>query len=76
MGNRRKKIPLFGLVIGVICSLALNYYLLAIPGFAYAGAAIGIISLELIATLWNLNKLRTHMQGFQKGLTSGTFFII
>ncbi|SDP10120.1 stage V sporulation protein B [Paenibacillus sp. yr247] len=71
-----KKTPLIGLIIGVICSLTLNYYLIAIPGFTYAGAAIGILSLELIAALWNMNTLRTYTKGILKGLTSSTIVII
>lgn len=71
-----KKTPLIGLIIGVICSLTLNYYLIPIPGFTYAGAAIGILSLELIAALWNLKTLRTYTKVFLKGLTSSTLVII
>ena len=53
-----------------------NYYLIAIPGFTYAGAAIGILSLEMIAALWNMNALRTCTQGIRKGLFLGTMVII
>ncbi|GIP31657.1 oligosaccharide flippase family protein [Paenibacillus sp. J2TS4] len=49
-----KKTPLSGLIAGCICSAALHFALLGIPGFAYAGAAIGILSLELVSALWNL----------------------
>jgi len=71
-----KKTPLIGLIIGTVCSLTLNYYLIAIPGFTYAGAAIGILSLEMIAALWNMNALRTCTQGIRKGLFLGTMVII
>ncbi|SDN94061.1 stage V sporulation protein B [Paenibacillus sp. yr247] len=70
-----KKTPLFGLIIGVICSLTLIYYLITIPGFTYAGPAIGILSLELIPVLWNMKTLRTFTIGFPKGLTSSTVVI-
>lgn len=71
-----KKTPLIGLIIGSVCSLILNYFLIAIPGFTYAGAAIGILSLEMIAALWNMNALRTCTQGIRKGLFIGTMVII
>jgi len=71
-GTGNKKTPLTGLIAGVVCSVTLNYWLLAIPGFAYAGAAIGILSLELIATLWNVIELRRYTNGLMKGLLSGT----
>lgn len=45
--------PLQGLVLAIIGSVLCNYMLIAIPGFGYAGAVIGILSLELIAALWN-----------------------
>lgn len=75
-GIGERKTPLIGLIIGVVCSFILNYYFIAIPGFAYGGAAIGILSMELIAALWNLNALRSYLKGFQKGLTSSTIVII
>ncbi|MFD0681966.1 MULTISPECIES: oligosaccharide flippase family protein [unclassified Paenibacillus] len=75
-GTGNKKTPLVGLIIGVICSLTLNYFLIAIPGFTYAGAAIGILSLELIAALWNMNALRTYTKGFLKGIISRTIVIV
>jgi len=75
-GIGNKKTPLIGLIIGVICSLALNYYLLSIPGFAYAGAAIGILSLELIPALWNINVLRRYTKRVVNGLFSSTTIIV
>jgi stage V sporulation protein B len=75
-GTGNKKTPLIGLIVGVICSVTLNYYLLSIPGFAYAGAAMGILSLELIAALWNMNVLRAFTKGVLKGLFSSTTAII
>ncbi|WP_165972428.1 oligosaccharide flippase family protein [Paenibacillus piri] len=74
-GTGNKKTPLTGLIVGVICSLTLNYCLLAVPGFAYAGAAIGILSLELIAALWNLNGLRRYTKGVMDGLLPGTVVV-
>ncbi|MFD0696767.1 oligosaccharide flippase family protein [Paenibacillus sp. GCM10027628] len=71
-----KKNPLIGLIIGVMISLALNYYLIAIPGITYVGAATGMLSLEMIAALWNMKKLRTYMKGLLNGLTSSTIVII
>jgi stage V sporulation protein B len=75
-GTGDKNTPLVGLIIGAVCSVALNYYLIAIPGFTYAGAAIGILSLELIAALWNMNALRTYTKRFLTGLSSSTIVII
>jgi stage V sporulation protein B len=75
-GTGDRNTPLIGLTIGAVCSVALNYYLIAIPGFTYAGAAIGILSLELIAALWNMNRLRTYTKRILTGLSSSTIVII
>jgi stage V sporulation protein B len=75
-GTGDKHTPLIGLIIGAVCSVTLNYYLIAIPGFTYAGAAIGILSLELIAAFWNMNRLRTYTKRILTGLSSSTIVII
>lgn len=57
--QERKHTPLFGLVIGICISILLQYIVIAIPGFGYTGASIGILLLEAIATVWNLRALQS-----------------
>lgn len=56
--QERKHTPLFGLVMGIGISVLLQYVVIAIPGFGYTGASVGILLMETIATLWNLRALR------------------
>ncbi|WP_149867672.1 MATE family efflux transporter [Paenibacillus larvae] len=58
-----KRAPLTGLILGLICSTVLGYYLTAIPGFGYAGAAISVLVLELTALLWNVAVLQKRYKG-------------
>ncbi|MFC3748891.1 oligosaccharide flippase family protein [Paenibacillus sp. GCM10012306] len=55
-----KKAPFWGLLSGLACSTFAQYMLVGIPGFGYAGAAIAIISMELVSSLWNLKALHIH----------------
>ncbi|MFW5434843.1 oligosaccharide flippase family protein [Paenibacillus apiarius] len=57
--QERKNSPLMGLIGGIGLSTVLLYFLLAIPGFGYKAAAIGTLSLETVAVLWNLKALRS-----------------
>ncbi len=66
-GNQ--KAPLFGLAAGILCSAGLNFGLLGIPGFAYAGAAIGLLSLDLVSMLWNLIAISRQ----KRTILSGSF---
>lgn len=54
----RKRAPLAGLIAGVSITLILLYFLMAIPGFEYAGAAIAFLSMELVAAVWNMRALK------------------
>lgn len=54
----RKKVPLTGLIVGICVSALSHYFLVRIPGFGYAGAAIGILALEFVAVVWNICALR------------------
>jgi stage V sporulation protein B len=56
MGKKRE--PLTGLFIGIVIAVLLEFYLVAIPGFGYEGAAIGLLTLEFLAAFWNLSLLR------------------
>ena len=56
--QERKNSPLMGLIGGIGLSTVLLYFLLVIPGFGYKAAAIGTLSLETVAVLWNLQALR------------------
>lgn len=53
-----KKVPLTGLIVGICVSAFSYYFLVRIPGFGYAGAAIGILALEFVAVVWNICALR------------------
>ncbi|MCD9025348.1 oligosaccharide flippase family protein [Cohnella silvisoli] len=53
-----KRVPLNGLLLGVIISLFAGFFLTAIPGFGYAGAAIGVVVLEITAACWNFIALK------------------
>jgi stage V sporulation protein B len=53
-----KRVPINGLLLGVMISLCASFFLSAIPGFGYAGAAISIVLLEIIAASWNFVVLK------------------
>lgn len=53
-----KKITFFGLLAGISCSIVIQYVLIAIPGWGYIGAAIGILAMEMISALVNLYALK------------------
>jgi len=56
--NGDKIRPFQGLVAAVAGMVLCYYTLIGIPGFGYKGAVIGLLSLELIAALWNSVMLR------------------
>lgn len=56
--QERKRTPLTGLALGIGLSVLLQFFIVAIPGFGYRGAAIGILLMETVAVLWNLHALR------------------
>ncbi|WP_379153078.1 oligosaccharide flippase family protein [Paenibacillus sp. sgz5001063] len=56
-----RKSPFYGLLTGITCSIIVQYFLVGIPGFGYKGAAISILSLEVIASIWNLRALRIKL---------------
>ncbi|WP_379140939.1 oligosaccharide flippase family protein [Paenibacillus sp. sgz500992] len=60
-----RKDPFFGLLSGIACSIIIQYFLVAIPGFGYKGAAIAIIVLELVASIWNMKVLRNKEVAFK-----------
>jgi stage V sporulation protein B len=53
-----RRVPINGLLLGVMISLCASFFLSAIPGFGYAGAAIAIVLLEIIAAMWNFTALK------------------
>ncbi|MBE1442778.1 oligosaccharide flippase family protein [Paenibacillus sp. OAS669] len=75
--SEQKTIPLFGLLFGLIGSAAAAYYFVAIPGFGYSGAAIGVFTLECIALVWNISFLRKRCRGIfpLQPLAIGTLFL-
>lgn len=54
----RKRVPLAGLIAGICITIILLYFLVTIPRFEYAGAAIALLAMELVATVWNLQALK------------------
>ncbi|MCI1694889.1 polysaccharide biosynthesis protein [Aneurinibacillus aneurinilyticus] len=67
----RKKEPMIGLVAGTVCSIVLSYVLVGIPGFGYEGAIISIVSLEVVAMLWNFRIVKK-----QNKTAFSVFFIV
>ncbi|GGD77429.1 oligosaccharide flippase family protein [Paenibacillus nasutitermitis] len=74
----KKRAPLAGLFLGLICSVILAYYLTAIPGFGYAGTAISVLAFELIPLLWNGIVLQKRCKDALPvtGLLIGSLFLI
>lgn len=58
-----KKTPFIGSLVGLGCSAIAVYFLTAIPGFGYAGAAIGILLFELVPLVWIGLVLHKHCRG-------------
>lgn len=63
-----RKAPVFGLLAGIICSIAAQYVLVGIPGFGYLGAVIAILSMEAVSALWNLNTLKKNGKAKKRAL--------
>ncbi|WP_110933502.1 oligosaccharide flippase family protein [Paenibacillus bouchesdurhonensis] len=68
-----KKATFFGLFIGIICSIVIQYVVIAIPGWGYVGAALGILVMEIISSLWNLCALKISLVRMLKRLPSLLF---
>lgn len=61
-----KKIPLYGLVTGICCSILVQYILIGIPGYGFIGAAAGIVTMEAIPTAWNIRAITIKKAGLYK----------
>ncbi|MDR0268040.1 oligosaccharide flippase family protein [Paenibacillus sp.] len=74
----QKKAPLVGSILGLVCSAITAYYLTAIPGFGYKGAAISIFVFEFVPLLWNVAMVQKQCKGaFPTGnLFSGFIFLL
>ncbi|MFM1651913.1 oligosaccharide flippase family protein [Brevibacillus sp. B_LB10_24] len=59
-----RKAPVIGLAVGEICTIVISYVLCAIPGMGHRAAAIGLLTLEFVATAWNLGALKWKVKGF------------
>lgn len=62
--QERKNVPFVGLLNGIAFSTALLFFLLAIPGFGYEAASIGILALEGVAVwcnLYALHRMRANL---------------
>ncbi|MBN6185631.1 oligosaccharide flippase family protein [Aneurinibacillus sp. BA2021] len=60
--QEREREPITGLALATFCSVFLIYFLVAIPGFGYEGAAISMVSLECIAATWNVLQIKKGNQ--------------
>lgn len=60
--QERRKIPFIGLAVGISCAVVLHYFLIAIPGLNFGGAAVGILTLELLAVIWNIRTLLVEIK--------------
>jgi len=58
-----KRTPLVGSLLGLVCSAITAYYLTAIPGFGYAGAAISVFAFEFVPLLWNAVAVQKRCKG-------------
>ncbi|WP_435922174.1 oligosaccharide flippase family protein [Paenibacillus sp. DYY-L-2] len=56
-----KKIPFLGLITGICLSAIIQYFVIAIPGYAYVGAAAGILSLEIVSLVLNLTVFQRNL---------------
>ncbi|WP_055108831.1 oligosaccharide flippase family protein [Paenibacillus ihumii] len=65
-----KKVSFYGLLTGIICSIVIQYVLIGIPGWGYIGATLGIIAMEIVASLWNLYALKIRLARIMKLLPS------
>ncbi|MGD8192826.1 oligosaccharide flippase family protein [Brevibacillus ginsengisoli] len=74
----QKRAPLTGLLLGLIGSAIAAYYLTAIPGFGYAGAALSILVFEILPLLWNSVALQKECKGAfpVADLLSGSIFLV
>lgn len=56
-----KKVPFLGLATGICISTIIQYFTIAIPGYAYIGAAAGILSMEMVSFTWNAAAFRRNL---------------
>nr|WP_239565567.1 oligosaccharide flippase family protein [Brevibacillus fulvus] len=57
-----QKEPLIASVLGTLSAVAVNYVLVAVPGFGYAGVAVGILTFEFVVILLNLLQLKKQVK--------------
>ncbi|WP_018754541.1 oligosaccharide flippase family protein [Paenibacillus terrigena] len=63
--QERKKVPLVGLIVGICIAIPIQYFLVAVPGFSYAGPSVGILCLELVTVSWNIGALKLSRVGIR-----------
>ncbi|MNN28093.1 hypothetical protein D3C81_1416510 [compost metagenome] len=56
-----KKIPFIGLGIGICISIIIQYFIVAIPGYAYVGVAAGVLSMEIVSTVLNMTVFKRNL---------------
>lgn len=59
----QKRAPLVGSLLGLASSAIAAYFLTAIPGFGYAGAAISVFAFEFVPLLWNAVMVQKRCKG-------------
>ncbi|WP_213655447.1 oligosaccharide flippase family protein [Paenibacillus vini] len=56
-----KKVPFLGLAIGICSSTIIQFFTLAIPGYAYVGAAAGVLSMEVVPFILNIAVFKRNL---------------
>lgn len=56
--QNQKRVPLMGLALGIVVNFTILYVVAAQPGLGYLSMSLGVIALELIATIWNFKVLQ------------------
>lgn len=60
-----KNIPFIGLGIGICSSIIIQYFIVAIPGYAYIGVAAGVLFMEILSSVLNITVLKKNLNMFR-----------
>lgn len=75
----KKKEPIIAMVVGVMASIVIVYWLSGIPGFGYRGVALGILSFEIASTLlnvWFVGRIGSPIFSWLPNLVGGVVLLI
>lgn len=56
-----KKVPFLGLATGICISMIIQYFVIAIPGYAFVGAAAGLLSMEIVSLALNITVFKRNL---------------